>query len=152
MSQQTWRNIFIGIIVLTIPCYALAIMTYYVRGGGTPATSTPAVRPSITPFDPNLLVTQTVRALQTLGTEDFGTQPTALDIDDETPVSIVTNTPVFAFNTSTPVQVFPPTATATVFTVPTNTPTVFVPPTNTSTPVPSPTQPILVPPTDTPSP
>lgn len=150
MSQQTWRNIFIGIIVLTIPCYLLGIGTYYLRGGGdAAATSTPAARPTITPFDPNLLVSQTVSVLQTQGTEIFGTQPTALDIE-ETPVSIVTNTPVFAFNTSTPIQVLPPTATATVFTVPTNTPTVFVPPTSTATA--SPTQPILVPPTDTPAP
>lgn len=144
MTSNTWRNIFIGIILLSIPCYLLGIGVWFFTGGGVQPTPTFTQRPSRTPIDP-----------YQLETEFALTNPAAVltvtTISSPTPIPGLGLTPIvptsFTFPTSTPFVV----STATPQ-PPTNTPFPTNTPVPQNTPIPTPTPDILLPPTDTPSP
>lgn len=147
MSRNTWRNIFIGIILLTIPCYLFGIFVYYVNGGGVAATATPSAIPSRTPInvtelaltDPSLIVTAIIL--------------TDIPIPTQTEILIIPIVPTLSGGfTAIPF--------VTTTTVPTrfvsSTPTTPAPVVNTAIPantaIPTATQVILLPASDTPSP
>lgn len=142
MSRNTWRSVFIGIIILTIPCYLFGIFVYQSNNAGLFSSPTETLIPSRTPInvtelaltDPSLIVT--------------AIPPTA--IPSATPLD-------FNITPLIPTGITPivtPTMPPTRFLSPT--PTIFVPPTNTpfvpNTATPTETQQILLPPTDTPNP
>lgn len=145
MTRKTWRNIFVGIIFLTIPCYLFAIGIYFIQGGGAQPTPTITVEASRTPInltqlaltDPSLIVT------------DIVFTPTPLS-GFFTPIVPTSNNGFFTpvvFSTATSIPTRFVTATSLPATaIPSNTPL----PANTQ--VPPPTAEILLPPTNTPSP
>lgn len=144
MTRQTWRTLFITIIGLTIPCYMIGIGTYFIRGSGTAATATPAIRATNTPIDTDALLTQRADENPTF----IATEIDATDDTDPTPTRLTGGgiTPII------PTSILPATSTPTQFVLPTNTPIPTQAPTNTLVPSPTETQPVLIPPTDTPSP
>lgn len=153
MSRNTWRNIFVGIILLSIPCYLLGIGVWFFRGGGTQPTPTATVEASRTPIDPNALLTELALTNPALIATDVVLSPTPLGGGDNTTPIVPTANVGF-----TPVIFFTPTNFPTRFV--TSTPTLPPPATNTpvntnpppNTPIPTNTPQVLLPPTDTPSP
>ncbi|MGB7342201.1 MAG: hypothetical protein WBC91_25110 [Phototrophicaceae bacterium] len=148
MTRKTWRNIFIGIIMLTIPCYLFGIFIYYSNDVGASSTATPA-NPSRTPInvtvlaltDPSLIVTDIV--------------PTTIPTATPLTLNLTPIIPTFSNVVDTPIPFFTATTIPTRFVTRTSTPIPQV----TNTPIPIATtvptatepQPILLPPTNTPS-
>lgn len=138
MSRNTWRNIFIGIIFLTIPCYLFGIFVYYNNGGGVQNTATPSSIPSRTPInvtelaltDPSLIVTPIVLTDIPIPTQTQSIivpiVPTLINVFTTVPLSTATpipNTPVpIVVNTAIPSNTAIPTATQQILMPPTNTP------------------------------
>ncbi|MEM9950740.1 MAG: hypothetical protein AAF846_04015 [Chloroflexota bacterium] len=142
MSRNTWRGIFIGIIILTIPCYLFGIFVYQSNSGGLFSPPTQTLTPSWTPINLTQLAIENPSLVVTNPPPTPIPSATSLDLNI-TPILPTGITPIFS-------PTVPPTrfvsATPTLFVPPTN--TQFVPPSST----PTATQPILLPPTDTPNP
>ncbi|MGJ3237409.1 MAG: hypothetical protein ACFE0Q_01760 [Anaerolineae bacterium] len=150
MTRNTWRNIFIGIILLTIPCYLFGIGVYLYQGNSpaetatplTPATRTPINLTELALTNPALIVTDIVPTVTPFPTLS------GLDLTPIVPTTGGGFTPILPTSGggSVPTNTQPaPTQ------VPTNTPVVNTPvPANTVTP--TATDEILMPPTDTPAP
>jgi hypothetical protein len=145
MSRQMIRNILIGIIVLTIPCYICGIVILAMPS----ERDTPITQPTRTPIDPFQEVTNTpINPFLTPSRtpiDPFAQTPTALSFATATIgfEPIVTIQPFFTFTpiaTNTPFATVTPLPSATSF------------PTNTPTFIPTATQEILLPATDTPNP
>jgi len=144
MTSNTWRNIFVGIILLSIPCYLLGIGIWFFSGGGVEAPATATRRPSGTPIDTDALETE-------FALTNPADAPTQLPFASATSSGLGL-TPIIptTFSNPTSTSFFVATATpfqqATITPFPTNTPL----PSNTSIPTNAP--PVLPPPSDTPSP
>ncbi len=148
MTRNTWRNIFVGIIFLTIPCYLFAIGIYFIRGGGTQPTPTRTPVPSWTPInvtelaltDPSLIVTSIVASPTPLSgfftpivptSNNLGLTPVFFSTATQFPTRFVTSTPT----TPPPATAIPTSTTAPVNTqAPPPTADILLPPTNTASP------------------
>ena len=159
MSRNTWRNVFIGIIVLTIPCYLFGIGVYLWQGGGISATDTPEFITN-TPInltelaltDPSLITTP-ITMTPSPEPSQGGLQITPLLTNSNTGITpIVPTTSNFEPVPFATTRVVP---TRFITQTPSNTPPASNTPLPSNTPVPAQptaTQPVLLPATDTPSP
>lgn len=171
MTRKTWRNIFIGIIFLTIPCYLFAIGLYFIQDADSvnstqsPDNSGNIVRTPINVThlaltDPSLITTDIVFTSTPLGGGFTQIAPTS-DGGFFTPVAPTSDGGFFTPVLFTPVIVNTATTIPTRFITATPQPATDIPtitpfPTNTPVPantaIPTATTQILLPPTDTPSP